>query len=271
MARRRDITLTIDGPLQGLVAQALETRVRSVNATRGAVVVVDPETGALLAAVSFPRPRLEVSGSDSAQNSDVWLDRARYGTYPPGSSFKVITAAAALNAGLSPTDTTFMCERLSDGRVGTTLPRFGPIRDDVTDRHPHGRLTLSGALVVSCNAYFAQLGLRVGAEQLRDTATKAQLQVSRAAATDESDPLDRTLPFAAYGQGEVLVSPLRMARAIGAIAADGNDPGQRRSCQADRPHPNASGFDRHTPRSCENRCVRSSRTARDACSKTSLR
>jgi len=221
MARRRDITLTIDGPLQGLVAQALETRARSVNATRGAVVVVDPETGALLAAVSFPRPRLEVSASESAQDSAVWLDRARYGTYPPGSSFKVITAAAALNAGLSATDTTFMCERLPDGRVGTTLPRFGPIRDDVMDRHPHGRLNLSGALVVSCNAYFAQLGLRVGAEQLRETATKAQLQVSRTPATDGADPLDRTLPFAAYGQGEVLVSPLRMARAIGAIATDG--------------------------------------------------
>jgi peptidoglycan glycosyltransferase len=74
---------------------------------------------------------------------------------------------------------------------------------------------------VSCNAYFAQLGLRVGAEQLRETATKAQLQVSRTPATDGADPLDRTLPFAAYGQGEVLVSPLRMARAIGAIATDG--------------------------------------------------
>ena len=219
--RRRDISLTIDGPLQGLVAQALEARVQSVKAEHGAVVVVDPTTGALLAAASFPRPRLDASAAESAQDPDALLDRARYGLYPPGSSFKIVTAAAALSSGLSATDTTFVCERLPGGRVGTILPRFGPIRDDVTDHEPHKRLNISKALTVSCNAFFAQLGLRVGAEQLRDTATKAQLQVSRAPATNGTDPLERTLPFAAYGQGEVVVSPLRMARAVGAIATDG--------------------------------------------------
>jgi hypothetical protein len=219
MERRRDVSLTIDGPLQGLVAEALEARVRSVNAARGAVVVIDPTTGALLASASFPEPRLD--GSGSAEDGAALLDRARYGLYPPGSSFKIVTAAAALGAGMSATDTTFVCERLPGGRVGTTLPRFGTIRDDVTDHNPHGRLNISRALVVSCNAYFAQLGLRVGSAQLRDTATKAQLQVSRSSENDGTDPLDRTLPFAAYGQGEVLVSPLRMARAVGAIATDG--------------------------------------------------
>jgi cell division protein FtsI/penicillin-binding protein 2 len=224
MAHTRDITLTIDEPLQALVAQALEARVRSVNADKGAVVVVDPATGALLASASYPRPAPEVSGRESAQDAEALLDRARYGLYPPGSSFKIVTAAAALCAGLSATDPTFMCERLPGGRVGTTLPRFGTIRDDVSDRDPHGRLNLAGALVVSCNAYFAQLGLRIGSAQLRETATKAQLQVSASSATDGpngKDGLDRTLAYAAYGQGEVLVSPLRMARAIGAIATDG--------------------------------------------------
>ncbi|HEX5069619.1 MAG TPA: FtsW/RodA/SpoVE family cell cycle protein [Vicinamibacterales bacterium] len=222
MARQRDISLTIDAPLQGLVAQALETQVRAANAAHGAVVVVDPATGGLLAAASYPRPHLNVSGSEAADDAAALLDRARYGLYPPGSSFKIVTAAAALTAGLSATDTTFMCQRLPDGRVGATLPRFGPIRDDIRDRDPHGRLTISGALVVSCNAFFAQLGVRVGAAQLRDAAAKAQLQVSAApAGTNGSDPLERTLAFAAYGQGEVLVSPLRMARAVGAIATDG--------------------------------------------------
>jgi len=221
MARPRDITLTIDGPLQALVAQALEARVRSVKAERGAVVVVDPTTGAVLASGSYPLPKLTVSGSESTQDVAALLDRARYGLYPPGSSFKIVTAAAALTAGLSATDTTFVCERLPDGRVGTTLPRFGPIRDDVLDRHAHGRLNISGGLVVSCNAFFAQLGLRVGSAQLRETAAKAQLQVSSVPGHDGADALDRTLAFAAYGQGEVLVSPLRMARAMGAIAVDG--------------------------------------------------
>ena len=223
MARPREVMVTIDAPLQALVAQALETRVHSVNAAHGAVVVIDPDTGALLAAASYPWPDLvaEASGSETDEDSAVWLDRARYGLYPPGSSFKIVTAAAALTAGLSATDTTFVCQRLPDGRVGTTLPRFGTIRDDIQDRNPHGRLSLSGALVVSCNAFFAQLGLRVGAAQLRATAAKAQLQVSASPATGGTDPLERTLAFAAYGQGEVLVSPLRMARAMAAIASDG--------------------------------------------------
>jgi cell division protein FtsI/penicillin-binding protein 2 len=102
------------------------------------------------------------------------------------------------------------------------LPRYGTIRDDITDKNAHGKLNMAGALVVSCNAYFAQLGVRVGAAQLRETATKAQLQVTNAAAgTNGSDPLERTLAYAAYGQGEVLVSPFRMAHAMGAIATDG--------------------------------------------------
>jgi cell division protein FtsI/penicillin-binding protein 2/cell division protein FtsW (lipid II flippase) len=224
MARDRDVTLTIDGPLQALVSQALEARVREVQAEKGAVVVIDPTTGALLAAASYPRPRLDASASEAAQDAGVWLDRARYGLYPPGSSFKIVTAAAALTAGLSATETTYVCERLPDGRVGTTLPRYGTIRDDVKDRGAHGRLNLSGALVVSCNAYFAQLGVRIGSAQLRDTATKAQLQVtasSGGSSSKDTDRLDQTLAYAAYGQGEVLVSPLRMARAIGAIATDG--------------------------------------------------
>jgi len=220
-ARPRDVSLTIDAPLQGLAAEALEARVRSAGAARGAVVVVDPVTGALLAAASYPRPDLDEQALEAAPDPAVWLDRARFGLYPPGSSFKIVTAAAALSGGLSATEPTFVCQRLPDGRVGTILPRFGSIRDDVTDREPHGRLNLSRALVVSCNAFFAQLGLRVGAAQLRETATKAQLQVSVAPALNGTDPLERTLAFAAYGQGEVLVSPLRMARAMGAIATDG--------------------------------------------------
>lgn len=222
MARERDVSLTIDGPLQALVAEALEARVRSVNAAHGAVVVLDPASGALLAAASYPRPKLDDAGFESDEDTEALLDRARYGLYPPGSSFKIVTAAAALTAGLSATDTTYVCQRLPDGRVGTTLPRFGTIRDDVADRNAHGRLNMAGALVVSCNAFFAQLGLRVGAAQLRDVATRAQLQVSSGPPGPAgNDPLERTLAFAAYGQGEVLVSPLRMARAIGAIATDG--------------------------------------------------
>jgi len=73
--------------------------------------------------------------------------------------------------------------------------------------------------VVSCNAYFAQLAVRVGPQALIDAATPAEIAVAR----NNAVPRVRdTLPQAGYGQGDVLASPLRMARIAGAIASDGS-------------------------------------------------
>ena len=74
---------------------------------------------------------------------------------------------------------------------------------------PHGTLDLHRALVVSCNAYFANLAQRLGSKALAEAAAAAQI----AAAPPPANNLRRTLPFAGYGQGEVVASPLRMARA----------------------------------------------------------
>jgi len=212
----RDVHVTIDAPLQLLVARALEARARAAGSARGAAVVIDARTGGLLASASYPWPE----AAAGPQPPDPLLDRARYGLYPPGSVFKLITAGAALSTAPPHLLPSFQCERLPDGRVGAHLPGLGrPIRDDVLDREPHGRVDLRRGIVVSCNAYFAQLAQYVGADPIAATAAAAGLQ---AASQPVAANLRRTLPYAGYGQGEVLASPLRMARAVAAIAGNGS-------------------------------------------------
>jgi peptidoglycan glycosyltransferase len=180
------------------------------------VVVVDAETGELLASVSYPWPDAGVPGSDVPQDS--LLDRARYGRYPPGSTFKLVTAAAALRLDPDLHRLAFTCSRLPDNRVGARVIGHRPVRDDVLDRRPHGTLTLRDGLVHSCNAYFAQLAVRLGTEPLARTARTAGI-VFPDGGSQES--LDAELPHAGYGQGGVLTTPLRMARVAAAIASDG--------------------------------------------------
>ena len=204
------------------MARALEARARGAASGRGAVVVIDPTSGAVLALASYPWPEMDIyTATDTIIEPARLLDRARYGLYPPGSTFKLITAAAALNGSAAGKLPPFMCERLEDGRVGARVRGMGrPIRDDVLDRVPHGVVDLRKGLVVSCNAYFAQLAMHLGPAALAGAAARCPdpgLVISPAR-------LKPTLPYAGYGQGEVLASPLRMARAVGAIASRRHHP-----------------------------------------------
>ena len=108
---------------------------------------------------------------------------------------------------------------MKDGRAGNVVTGWNkPIRDDVGD-HAHGTLNMERALTVSCNAYFAQLGTYdVGAAALHDTA--ALLGIS----AGEIPEIQKMMPFAAYGQGPVLVTPFKMARVAATIAAGGAMP-----------------------------------------------
>ncbi len=113
------------------VAEILRNQLKQSGQTKGAAVVMDPATGDLLAAVSFPLP-VEGAVQDEA---NPYLDRARYGLYPPGSTFKVVTAMAALRKDAQLAHKTYQCERLPDGRVGSFLKGSKrPIRDDVQDK-----------------------------------------------------------------------------------------------------------------------------------------
>ena len=210
--RPHDVHLTIDAELQLRVAGIVSAYARKTTG-RAAAVVLEPDTGELLASVSEPEP----DGSDST--TDSLLDRARYGLYPPGSSFKLVTASAALRQHLDPRRTTFTCARLSDGRAGARITGWNrPVRDDVRD-NPHGTIDVHDGLVHSCNAYFAQLAVKLGAQPLLDTASR--LGITLTPATDAVARVRQTLPQIGYGQGDIVVTPLKMARAAAAIASNG--------------------------------------------------
>ena len=220
LSRDRNVRLTLDARLQVAVAHALQKRVDAAGSDAGAAVVLDSASGGLLASASYPWPEPGAADATPAPADTArLLDRARYGLYPPGSTFKLVTAAAALRTAADDEQSTFMCVRLPDGRVGGRVPGAGrPIRDDPSDHHPHGVVDLHRALVVSCNPYFAHLAQRVGAKALDETAAAAQIAAARRPVLEH---LPETLPFAGYGQGDVLASPMRMAGVAAALASDG--------------------------------------------------
>lgn len=216
--RTRDITLTIDAPLQASVAHILSKYAARSATGHAAAVVINPDTGDLLAVGSYPFPNLAVDSKGGGEDEiESVIDRARFGLYPPGSTFKLVTASAALRQNLTLRDTTFMCSLQPDGRVGAKVDGT-IVRDDVLDREPHGRIDMHEGIVHSCNAYFAQLAVRVGPKSLLDIANLLGISVAR---DDSVARLRSTLPQAGYGQGDVVATPLRMARVAAAIASGG--------------------------------------------------
>ncbi|MEO8481206.1 MAG: FtsW/RodA/SpoVE family cell cycle protein [Acidobacteriota bacterium] len=216
-SRTRDVHLTVDAHLQMKVASILAQAAAVDQVTKAAAVVLDANTGEILASVSYPWPAADGSRIDGSD--DALLDRARYGLYPPGSTFKLITAAAALGLDQGLGQLAFTCSRLGDDRVGARIPGWSrPIRDDVLDHEPHGTLTMHDAIVRSCNAYFAQLAVRLGVEPLARTAGLAGIIFPT---SGPAARLRENLPYSGYGQGDVLASPLRMARVAAALGTDG--------------------------------------------------
>jgi cell division protein FtsW (lipid II flippase) len=222
LRQAHDVHLTIDAGLQYRVTSIIASYARK-SSGKAAAVVLDPDTGELLASASYPWPDVGAADGDAESEeaaSDSLLDRARYGLYPPGSTFKLVTAAAALRQGVDPGRTTFACTRLPDGRVGARIKGWNrPIRDDVLDTHPHGAIDMHEGLVHSCNAYFGQLAVTLGAEPLINTA--ARLGISLTPSKTSEQRVRETLPQIGYGQGDVVATPMRMARVAAAIASDG--------------------------------------------------
>ncbi len=142
-----DVHLTVDANLQLRVAGIVAAYAQK-TAGKAAAVVIDPDSGELLASVSYPWPATSASKAPASAPSaplggelaavrsesatEAFLDRARYGLYPPGSTFKLVTASAALRQHVDPRRTTFTCARLPDGRVGAKINGWNrPVRDDV--------------------------------------------------------------------------------------------------------------------------------------------
>jgi peptidoglycan glycosyltransferase len=218
-----DVMLTLDTNLQVAADTALGGR-------RGAVIVLDPYTGAILALVSHPAydpNRLDETWEALRESPDTpLLNRATQGLYPPGSVFKTVTLAAVLEAGLA-----------SPGEVFTDVTGTFQV-DDFTvqcQNHP-GRTTfdLLHAYAYSCNVAFAELGLRLGAERLVGVARRfgfeevpaleIPVETSRLVSIS-SDVMDEaTLAATAFGQGELAVTPLQMALVAAVVASGGQMP-----------------------------------------------
>ncbi|MBI4238854.1 MAG: transpeptidase family protein [Deltaproteobacteria bacterium] len=209
------IVLTIDKAIQYFTEQALE-RGAVAAASKGAVaVVVEVETGRILAMASHPTfdPN---AYADYPQ--DAWRNRVLTDTFEPGSTFKALIIAAALEAGVPPTQR-FDCQR-GLLRVGSHV---------LHDAHPHGVLPVADIIQVSSNIGTAKVAAVIGKERigaaLRDFGIGGKTGIDFPGeaggvlrAAERWSPVE--FATIAFGQG-VTVTPLQMAMAFTALAHDG--------------------------------------------------
>jgi penicillin-binding protein A len=223
------VELTINPAAQRAADQALGSQ-------RGAVVALDPQTGAILAMVSHPTYNpSSLATHDLSKSSAAWkqlttdpnrpLDnRAIAGRlYPPGSVFKLVTAAAALSTGQ------YTESSQIPGPAVLDLPQTtAKLHNDFNQAcGPGGMVSLTRALQISCNTAFADLGMKIGAKALQDQAAKfgfgRSLRVPMPV-TPSSVPAQLNAPETAQssiGQFDVRVTPLQVAMVAAAIANHG--------------------------------------------------
>jgi peptidoglycan glycosyltransferase len=232
--RGANIVTTIQPKLQQAAAQAL-------GSLPGAVVALDPRTGAVLAMVSNPRfdPN-PLASHDTGVEKDTMrkllnasgkplVPRATQEVFPPGSTFKMVTSSAALQDGITP-NTKFPNPPVLDlPQTTNTLQNFG-------GEHCLGgvpEITLAQALTVSCNVVFGEVGLRLGADKLVSQAQAfgfdrqmpfdvpfAEGQIPPASAFAEDQP---GVAYSAIGQQSVAANPLQMALVAAAVANGGSE------------------------------------------------
>ena len=159
-----DVRLTIDRDLQ-------QAAVDQLKGKHGAVVVLNPQTGEVLALYSEPSYSLKEVEDETAwikleanQRDRPLVSRALGAYYIPGSTFKTVTMTAAFLAGVQ--DTEFTCS----GGGYYAAPGANPIFDDGGAGEVHGRIGIETAFEVSCNQYFAQMGVKLGPERLKQAA-----------------------------------------------------------------------------------------------------
>jgi peptidoglycan glycosyltransferase len=218
-----------------LNARAQQAAFEGLQGKRGAVVALDPRTGAVLAMATFPSydPTLVSTHDGKAIRAayrallqaagDPLVNRAVERTYPPGSTFKVITAAAALAHGYSPATRVPSPTVLDLPGTTANLGNFGgeTCGDGKTT-------TLSDALKISCNTAFAALGMKLGQDVVREQAEAfgfgdASLSLPQRVA-DSVFPTDLTKAQTAQssiGQFDVRVTPLQMAMVAAGVANNG--------------------------------------------------
>ena len=200
----------------------------------GAVVAIDTKTGAILALVTTPSfnptplasrdPTVVQQAYDGllARNDAPLLNRATQATYPPGSFFKVVTAATALANGRTPDTPVASPQRLKLPLTSNFLNNFGG------ESCGGDRVPLRDALKISCNTAFGQLGLDLGADKLRAQAEAFGIgeRVEGFPLPSNASSFPETLDqpqtaLSAIGQFDVKLSPLQAAMIVQAIANGG--------------------------------------------------
>ncbi len=219
------IQTTIDPKLQQVAAQQLAGK-------KGAVVALDPKTGAILAMVSTPtydpntlatHDLTAARAAWTALNADPnkpLSDRGTREIYPPGSTFKLVTAAAALENGMAP-------DTMLNTPSQLTLPNSTSVLGNEISACGNGQQTMDRAFQLSCNTAFANLGITLGADKIRAQAEKfgfnsAPMTDINAAKSQFPTQLDAAQTMlSAIGQYDVAASPLQMAMVAAAIDNDG--------------------------------------------------
>ncbi len=223
------VELTLDPKVQQAAWDALGDQT-------GAVVAIDPSTGAILALVSKPSydPNL-LASHDTAAVRDAWaalnadasepmLNRALNQTYPPGSTFKLVTSAAALESGMTPDTPIAAPDVLPLPQSTAVLQNYGGEKCSST-----GAMTLSDALRISCNTAYGQLGLNLGSDALRaqadafgyDQGLNVPLPVSTSVFPAQGEIDTPQTALSAIGQYDVRATPLQVAMVTASIANDG--------------------------------------------------
>jgi peptidoglycan glycosyltransferase len=224
-----NVELTLDPAVQQAAMDGLDD-------VTGAVVALDPSTGAILGLASTPTyDPAQLSSHDpaamraydeqlSAQDPDPRINQAISERYPPGSIFKVIVSAAALASGDYTPDTVVPApQQLTLPGTSTQLENFGGEACS-----PSGEQPLIDALTVSCNTAYAQLGIDLGEDAVREMAEAFGLDdegfdmpLSVSGSTIGDIANDAELGVTSIGQQDVAVTPMQAAMIASAVANDG--------------------------------------------------
>ena len=216
--RGADVVTTLSMPIQRALYAALSQH------ARGAGIVLDPRTGAVLAMASVPA--FDPNAIDKAfpvlakSETSPLINRATGGLYPPGSTFKIVTAAIALDSGVVTLDSHW--DDPGYFQIGNYV-----VHDD--EGEVPGYLDLVGAFAKSSNVDFAQIALKIGVDRWYDYAQKwglgesfdFQLPAERDRIPAKGEVYPGILAQMGFGQASLLVSPLRMSLVASTIANGG--------------------------------------------------
>ena len=210
------IRITVDAELQTNIASLFP------RGYSGAVCVTNYKTGEILAMVSMPNyDPYSLGNSEEGVADTAYLNRCLQGLYTPGSIFKIVTLASALDYDPNVVYQAFTCSGTWDYEGGDIVCMSG--------RTAHGDMNLKKAFTKSCNVTFGKLAYQLGIQRLKETAESfgfnENFKFGDFVVYNSSFPQSvrnmNGLVWAGIGQGEVLVTPLHMAMITGAVANGG--------------------------------------------------